>query len=234
MSDLSSKEHENQNKRERIKNLIAYANIAHNFGFVPIPLLGKTPRVKEWPKIRNDPEEDRKDFFLGILPKNVRRISHLLDANAADNIGIITGEASGVVVFDIDNKNNGIKNWEELIRANGNLPETFIISTGSGGYHYYFKYESDLKNLLNSYKILGFSFDFKTNGGMVVFPGSVVGKGEYRVYSGYEDNKIILAEMPVWLKKILIMDRIEKREKIKATYEMVEQEAESLGVDLRE
>lgn len=218
---------------DRKNLLVSYANMAHSFGFVPIPLKNKIPITSGWPNFRNNSIEDIRDIDCGKLPKNVRRVKHLLDAGVANNIGIITGEASNVVVLDIDSQNKGVEKWLEMMKLNEEIPQTFTVKTGEGGYHYYFEYGPDLINFNNRNKILGFSFDFRTNGGMVVFPGSVGSSGnEYQVYDGYIDNKIIIAEMPIWIKKLLLMDHIKKDLKIEPTLDLVNTQAAKLNVML--
>ena len=47
-------------------------------------------------------------------------------------VGIATGAASGVWVLDVDD-------WEAFValeQANGHMPDTYAVTTGSGGIHY--------------------------------------------------------------------------------------------------
>ena len=212
--------------------LTQLANFAHSYGFVPIPLKGKIPTIKGWPDFRNDPDEDAKDIAAGRYPANVRKIGHLVAARVADNFGILTGEASGVVVLDIDVTNDGLAKWNEMVRLNGKIPTTFTVRTGTGGLHLYFKYTDDLKNLGNITKIIGLPFDYRTNGGVAVFPGSISKGKEYAVESGYIGGKPIIAEMPIWIKTLLVMDRLQKEDRKEATPENIAEKAASLGIRL--
>ena len=54
------------------------------------------------------------------------------------NIGIATGEISGLLVLDIDDKNGGFDSLTKIEDQYGSLPETLRVSTGGGGLHYYF------------------------------------------------------------------------------------------------
>lgn len=64
------------------------------------------------------------------------------------NIGVLCGEVSGVVVFDIDvikDKDkkdllDGVKEWNKYLVIH-KWPKTPVSITGSGGYHVYFKYD---------------------------------------------------------------------------------------------
>ena len=82
------------------------------------------------------------------------------------NIGIITGEISGVVVLDID----GEEGLEALKEHNIKLPDTLAVSTGRG-YHYYFKYikHPALKTRANYMP----KVDIRTDGGLAVTPPSI-------------------------------------------------------------
>lgn len=201
---------------------VAYT--AYSYGFVPIPLNGKIPVTKGWTDFRNDPIQDAKDIAEGKYPKNVRRVGNLIQFKGATNVGIVTGEASGVVVIDIDTENNGLEQWRQLVEENTGgkgIDKTFTVRTSSGGLHYYFRYTPDLANLGNINRILRYSFDYRTNNGMVVFPGSFDRQNrQYKIIAGYEplpeDPSVYgmyIANMPKWLKTILVMDRIVKENK---------------------
>lgn len=218
----------------RSEYITSIASLAHSYGFVPIPLKGKIPVAKGWTELRNNSEEDINDMISGKLPKNVRRVKDLsLSKLKTENVGIVTGEASGVVVIDIDTADNGVQKWNDLLNDNGLIPNTLIVQTPSGGYHYYFKYTSDMSHLGNINRILRMPFDYRTNNGMIVFPGSMNKEGlEYKVLSGYVDNKPVIAEMPKWLKTILVMDRVQKENKQIPTLENVAEKAKNLGIIL--
>ena len=59
------------------------------------------------------------------------------------NIGIATGEINGLLVIDVDVKHDQGKYGDESLKALeselGELPETWVAITGSGGLHYYFR-----------------------------------------------------------------------------------------------
>jgi len=139
--------------------------------------------------------------------KTVRRIGHLYDANLANNVSILTGEPSGVVAVDVET--SALPWWDELVRINGGLPETFTVQTGTGGLHVYFKYTPSVAHFGNMNKILKQDIDYRTNGGLVVFPGSLDHRtGQmYLVKSGYINGRPVIAEMPNWLIQVLERDR---------------------------
>ncbi len=78
-------------------------------------------------------------------------------------------------MLDIDVKDSGLSTWNELLKEHEE-PYTVKVKTGSGGLHYYFKYNEKLK-LTSSSKVIkinniNIGIDIKTNGGYVIIPGS--------------------------------------------------------------
>lgn len=82
------------------------------------------------------------------------------------NVGIRTGKESGIVVVDIDPRNGGDDSWTEICPEE---PSTIQVKTGSGGSHYYFKYDGSIKYP----KELAPGIDIKSDGGYVVAPPSI-------------------------------------------------------------
>src|SRR5699024_6011952 len=64
------------------------------------------------------------------------------------NIGLVTG--NGLLVIDVDNKNG--KNGSEMLKPYlDDFPDTMVVKTPSGGYHYYFEVEGSFPNKVNLY-----------------------------------------------------------------------------------
>ena len=78
------------------------------------------------------------------------------------NIGIVTGEISGITVVDVDVYKGG---------TISKFPETFTVKTGNGGYHLYYKYQPGFTVSASAYPDLPFT-DIRGDGGYVVGPGS--------------------------------------------------------------
>ena len=82
------------------------------------------------------------------LIKNWQHLDVSVPVTGNQNVAIQCGLKSGILVLDVDNKNDTLKLWRRLHKKNGRI-ETLVIKTPSGGYHYYFLYESrfiDIKN----------------------------------------------------------------------------------------
>jgi hypothetical protein len=88
------------------------------------------------------------------------------DGAPPSNIGIVTGEVSGITVIDIDIGDGkfGAESWADAIQDHGE-PDTLMAETGSGGMHVIFKYNSALKTASN---VLGKGVDSRNDGGYIV------------------------------------------------------------------
>ncbi len=129
-------------------------------------------------------------------PQNVittqTRVRNEWAARPGANIGIATGVASGFWVLDVDPDNGGNDKLSALIAAYGMLPDTYTVTTGSGGTHYYFRLPDFVVG--GSRGRLPVGLDVRGNGGQVVAPPSVSGKGSYSVL---RDTGVAWA--PAWL-----------------------------------
>ncbi|NPV90533.1 MAG: DNA primase [Firmicutes bacterium] len=117
------------------------------------------------------------------------------------NIGIATGQISGIVVLDVDPRHGGDVSFKRLIEANGSLPETPMVLTGGNGEHHYLQYpEAKVKNKVN----LAPGLDFKADGGYVVAPPSLHASGEsYHWEASSHPDDMTPAQMPGWLLKLV-------------------------------
>jgi P4 family phage/plasmid primase-like protien len=125
-------------------------------------------------------------------PLGVDDIVALWEKRPKANLGLAVGEASGFWVLDIDPKNGGMDSMAALVAEHGKLPDTFVVQTGSGGYHYYFALPDF--ELRNSADRIGKGIDTRANGGQVVAAPS---KSDIGSYSIVQDAPI--APAPEWL-----------------------------------
>lgn len=130
-------------------------------------------------------------------------------AGSSCNIGMATGEASGVWVLDVDAKAPVVREGEPapmtglaalamLEERHGPLPETRTVTTSSGGRHVYFRIPAGrvIRNR-GSMKVGGVKtgLDVRGEGGYVVLPPSVHPNGT--VYEWGPSRE--LADAPGWL-----------------------------------
>jgi hypothetical protein len=180
----------------RAKRIIEYADIFLDWNWIPIPLHDKIALPLNWPSTTAE--------------NALTQIQKFISSKDTNNLGLVTGATSNIVVVDVDVSKGGMNLWSLTLAKNGGLPEsTFTVETGTGGRHIYFEYDSasDLININSDQGI-----DFRTDGGMVLAPWSlhpVTGR-QYRPISGFKvssDGNIsrpVVAKMPNWVEQFLL------------------------------
>ena len=89
----------------------------------------------------------------------------------AANVGVPTGNRSGLLVLDVDARDDGFESLALLEREEGSLPRTARARTGGGGMHVFFRYPAG-ETVRNSAGALGAGLDVRGEGGYVVVPPS--------------------------------------------------------------
>ena len=132
---------------------------------------------------------------------NTDQIDLWWDRNPSYNIGIATGQPSGLLVIDIDmhGQHNGISAWWE-ITAGKDLEQwaTYWVTTPSGGWHLYYATTSDVKNTSG---ILAPGIDTRGTGGYVIAPPSVIAGNPYA--KDHHLKSMRPKEAPAWLLDLL-------------------------------
>lgn len=116
------------------------------------------------------------------------------------NWAVACGDASGVVVLDIDPRHGGMESMSFLTKEYGKLPETVVAQTGGEqpGYHYYFRTPN--RKIRNRTGITP-GIDFKSSRGYVVCPPSVTDNPYEWIVAPWESE---IAELPGWLLEMAI------------------------------
>ena len=135
------------------------------------------------------------------------------------NIAIITGKINGLTIIDIDipkpgkDELDGIKMMADLVNMhNGGKPiRTPTCRTQSGGLHYYFKYDADLKTTTG---VNGYSIDIRNDSGIIVAPPSIGEKGPYQWINNLSLSNVEPIVIPQWLKEWLKLEETKKKEKV--------------------
>lgn len=113
------------------------------------------------------------------------------------NVGIATG-ASRLLVIDLDVKtDDGLANWYALGAAHAGWTDTAVVSTPSGGEHWYFTLEPGWA-IRNSAGRLAAGIDVRADGGYVVAPPSQTPSGPYDATNDHP-----AAPAPDWLIALL-------------------------------
>jgi hypothetical protein len=123
--------------------------------------VGKHPKIR-W-----------KDFTSRCLKAS--ELKRFWDEDPETNVGIVTGEISGVTVLDIDGQ-EGIRSLADIGINLSDLPDTPTVSTGGGGLHLYFRYPES-QTVLTRAGVLK-HVDIRSDGGVVVAPPSMHRSGK--------------------------------------------------------
>jgi Bifunctional DNA primase/polymerase, N-terminal/Primase C terminal 1 (PriCT-1) len=91
------------------------------------------------------------------------------------NVGIVTGQVSGLVVVDVDPRHGGQDSLAQIEHEHGPLPRTAEVATGGGGRHLYFGHPG---GTLHNRVGLRPGLDVRGDGGCVVAPPSVHPSGQ--------------------------------------------------------
>jgi hypothetical protein len=111
---------------------------------------------------------------------------------SASNIGLITGESTGVVVIDIDPRHGGTdEDFKDI--------KTVKSRTGGGGFHIFFKYEPGLVNKAGIKE----GIDIRGEGGYVVLPPSTHASCNKYEWINSPDTTP-LAPLPAFVKRWLL------------------------------
>ena len=183
------------NKLEKIKNLY----LKNNFKIFPVAENKKTPLIDEW---QNNCSSD----FLQII--------HWLEHAPNCNIGLPANE-NNLFIIDIDMHNgvNGVQSFNNLISDLGmqlDDVKTRMQKTPSGGFHFIFKSDEELKEVINSANCFqGYpGIDIRTKGYILVEP-SVIDDKCYIM----DTSNII--EVPLKLKEYILKNNTKEKEKRK-------------------
>ncbi len=117
------------------------------------------------------------------------------------NVGIATGETSGLVVLDIDTGGEDAR--ASLEDEHGQLPDTLEQHTGGGGRQRFYKHPGG--RIPISAGVLGNNLDVRADGGYVVAPPSVHPSGNRYRWEGSSDPAVGQpAPLPDWLRVLML------------------------------
>lgn len=155
----------------------------NGYSTIPLKTRGKIPFLA-WTKYqttRATPEE----------------INYWIKKYKDNNVAILTGAISGIIVLDID----GPEGWRYLKEHGFVPPPTPRVQTSPGKAHFYFKHPGyEIRNQTNA----DVKIDIRGDGGYVVAPPSIHETGShYSWVENFSPLDIPLAEMPPWLTQFI-------------------------------
>ncbi len=141
-------------------------------------------------------EQGRGGFYLATLDQDQIRRWWTRWPDAA--IGLRTGEMSRVFVVDVDPRNGGDTNLEELEDKHGPMPHTVECETGGGGRHLYVNWPK--QGVRCSTGEIAPGIDIKGDGGYVILPPSDhKSRNTYNWLFDQEPGECPIADAPAWL-----------------------------------
>ena len=167
-----------------------------------------------------------------------------------NGIALLTGKINNIIVIDIDNKDH----WDNLLKENNQKePDTVKVISGSGGIHYYFKYDESLETIKSKDHCFGkeYDIDIKTNGGCVIAPPTKYFNNnlnkevvyQWATNSAYDagcsenDQKGVswkksvfdynITEIPIWIKNLLLNRKTKKELKKELKFDKIELKTEN-------
>lgn len=148
----------------------------------PVEPGGKLPLLKGWPSAATD---------------DLTRLEAWSQMNLGCNWGVATGEASGLVVIDIDG-DKGRESLLDLERQGLSLPATLAVITGraDGGEHRYYRMPDGIHIRNDQTGKIGKHIDVRATGGFVVCPPSVHATGSHYHFI---DASAPTADLPAWI-----------------------------------
>ncbi len=112
------------------------------------------------------------------------------------NVGILTGERSGLGVLDVDPRNGGDLALEDLVHAYGPLPATPMVISGGKGPHHYFALDGPLRKFDP-----GPGLNLQADGALIVAPPSLHYSGNtYEWEASSHPDDVPLAPLSDWLR----------------------------------
>lgn len=134
--------------------------------------------------------------------------------NPRHGVSIVTGDASGIFVVDVDPRHGGDETLADLCHEHGPLPDTVECLTGGGGRHLYFRMPEGVSITNDAGKRLGPGLDVRGEGGQVVAPPTIHPDTEVAYeWEALSDpfDGVMVALPPAWLVDLLVAPPTELR-----------------------
>jgi len=119
------------------------------------------------------------------------------------NIGMATGQGSGIIVLDVDAPHGGEQTLSELVTQFGPLPRTYEQATGNGR-HLLFAIPDGSPPIRSNAGRLGPGLDVRAEGGYVVLAPSQHANGVEYQWTQYDLTGVVEpAVLPLWVVDLL-------------------------------
>lgn len=120
------------------------------------------------------------------------------------NVGLATGEPSGIWALDIDPRHNGNESLAQLVEQHGPLPNTVEAITGAGGRHFLFQLPNGASPKIKCAAGVLPGVDIRGQGGYIVVAPSLHVSGRcYEWEISSRPGDVPVAPAPDWLLQFL-------------------------------
>lgn len=117
------------------------------------------------------------------------------------NIGLATGDSSGLLVFDVDPRHGGDESLS-LLATDPTATSTLTVNTGGGGQHLYFRFPESAS--IGCPVDIESGLDIRGRGGYIVAPPSIHESGKrYLFASDWPPDVSTMLDPPEWLIELL-------------------------------
>lgn len=118
------------------------------------------------------------------------------------NVGVATGVRSHLAVVDVDPHSGGEAALDAVAAAGGAFPVTFLVATGGGGFHLYYRQPRRVTLPNTVARLPGVDgdlsgIDMRGDGGYVVAPPSLHASGRRYQWARHQPER--MADLPGWL-----------------------------------
>ncbi|HBH19107.1 MAG TPA: hypothetical protein DDX14_09285 [Cyanobacteria bacterium UBA9579] len=178
-----------------------YRYIAHGYSLFPVHSVKDSKCTCANKDCKSIGKHSKTYNGLMNATNNIKTIKEMSNLWIDSNIGIATGRVSGIVVLDVDPRDDGDELLRVLTAQYQDLPRTVTALSGGGGLHYYFKYPESGIMSRNAFRS---GLDFKSDDDWIIAPQSIHKSGQtYKWQEGFSPSDIPLALLPEWLHNLI-------------------------------
>ena len=168
---------------------IAKRYVSQGLSVIPFRRDSKIP-ILSWKEYQEHPptEEELYNWFV---------------TKGYQNLAIVTGEISGIIVIDCDSEEayNQLSQQYDL--------QSVPVVKSPKGYHLYFKYDPKYSNIKSKVRVFN-KIDIRTNGGCIIAPPSSFGDSQYMWKNSTGQPPLIFPTMPDALFKAIESSHTQK------------------------
>jgi hypothetical protein len=177
-SDPDQPEAANSPIAERLERGLSWKRLAGEVVTAGVRASGRHKNLRGIPVLPVDSDTKRPLTVHGVsdATTDVSVIDSWRRSWPCAGVAVATGRVSGLVVIDVDPRNGGDQGIADAASELGALPRTTVVSTPSGGWHYWFSIPIGI-TIANTVGKLAAGVDIRGERGYVVAPPTRIRSG---------------------------------------------------------